>query len=138
MNKLGIVLATVISSASSVALAAPSPVLAPIDRPVAQAYGHHHWMMLGSGKLSMRGRRAIEVTSNARFAELRLAANGPMFVEKLDITYGNGKTQCIELNKRLGRGEQSLTVDLEGRTRKVEKVVVYGRGTRAGFELLGK
>src|SRR4051812_28747353 len=92
MKKLGIVLATVISSASSVALAAPSP--ARIDPP--GAYGHHHWMMIGSGKLSMRGRRAIEVTSNARFAELRLAATGPMFVEKLDITYGNGETQCIE------------------------------------------
>ena len=142
--KLGIMLATLITGASSIALAAPADHAPPYAvRGDGNAYGrwnrgNHQWVTIGSGKLSARGRRMVDVSSARSFETLKLEANGRMFVDKIAITYGNGETQLVQLAKRLGRGDSALTIDLEGRARKIDKIVVFGRGTSAGFELLAK
>jgi hypothetical protein len=142
VKKLAVLATTLILGASSVALAdhaTPNASYAPSDR----AYRPRplpvpSWTTLSLGRLSMRGRALVDVSSNERFEKLKLEAFGAMFVDRIKIVFANGKSQVIDVDRRLGRGgESSLTFDLEKRSRKIDKIVVYGRGgQRASFKLM--
>jgi hypothetical protein len=142
VKKLAVLVTTLILGASSVALAdhpTPNAPYAPSDRVYRpRPFPTQSWTTLSSGRLSMRGRALVDVSSNERFEKLKLEAFGAMFVDRIKIVFANGKSQVVEVDKRLGRrGESSLTIDLEKRSRKIDKIVVYGRGgRRAAFKLM--
>ena len=80
--------------------------------------------------LSRAGRATIDVSSQRRFTKLSLDAKSSLFVDKVLIVFGNGERQVVEVNKRLGNYSAPLMIDLAGNTRKIDKVMVLGRGTR--------
>jgi hypothetical protein len=86
-----------------------------------------HWQTLASSQRVL-GRELIHVRSNAAFSKLEIeAAAGTTFVDKVRITFGNGRTQLVELDRRLS-ARQPLVIDLQGTSRKITKVEVIGSG----------
>jgi hypothetical protein len=96
-----------------------------------------HWQTLSSSK-RLSGRTAIRVDSNATYSKLKIeAASGSSFVDKVLITFGNGQTQLVDLDKRLN-ASGPLLIDLAGNQRKITKVVIVGRsaGWRSSINVL--
>jgi len=95
------------------------------------------WMALSSN-LRVSGKKAIAIRSQAVFSQLKLeAAAGSTFIDKVVITFGNGRSQTVNLDKWL-TSRTPLSIDLNGNLRKVTKVTVYGKGARrSSIKLLG-
>jgi hypothetical protein len=144
MNLKAIVTALVLSS-STVALAAPAYNHGPApfapeirdhrmpQRPIAS------WKQLGTGEL-VRGKDTIKLYNANKIDKLKLeVARGMLFVDKIVVTYGNGRTQTLEVDKWVSLRNDAI-VDLRGSNRKITSVTVHGRGNgfRAGgsFKLL--
>jgi hypothetical protein len=142
MKKLGILVTSLVLGLSSVALATPAgygtatrdhrgPAIAPIVRdhrpPLAQPA---RWSTLASNAKLTRGRALIDVSTKKTFTKLQLTSTGPMFVDRIAVTFVNGRTRVIEVDKRLV-GRTALAIDLPGlagRSRVIDKLVIYGRG----------
>ena len=144
MKKIAVLATSLVLGLSSVAFAKPAPLPAPAPAPAPyhdHDQGWHRpmpmpeWTLLASSaSLNRRGRALIDVNSNARFTKLKLEATSALMIDKVVVTFTNGKTQVIELDKRLGRFQPGLVLDLEGsRGRKIDKIMVVGKGTRYGY-----
>lgn len=151
---------------SSVALAAPStapgrgewkPAPTVIDhrgpqKPTPPALDHRapqrpmvkpmRWTSLSSTSKLGASRRAtskaqINVRSKAAFSTIKLEAKaGATFVDKVVITFGNGRSQTVELDKNL-TARSPLVIDLDGEQRFITKIVVVGKGgVRSAFSVL--
>jgi len=86
----------------------------------------------------MRGRDFIDVGSGARYSKLKLEASGrgSVHIEKLVIVFGNGQRQVVNLDQRLSRRSGAAMIDIEGRSRHIDKILVMGRGGfRASYTL---
>lgn len=151
--KLSVLVTSIVLGISSVAAAAPGaldrdarvnaePVVAarfapPMVRPLPHPV---KWMLLDTAKPSRFGRTVIDVDTKARFTKLKLEAQrGVASIEKLVITYANGRTQVVDLDTRLGGyGAQSFKIiELDGRNaRQISKIVIHSkRGTRASYSI---
>ena len=87
------------------------------------------WTMLSSSERLRWGRDAVQLYAPVRASQLMLAANqGSTFIQRVEITFANGRTQTIELGQRLHH-RQPLTIDVPGRSRMVSRIVVFGRGS---------
>ena len=94
-------------------------------------------MLASSTRLN--GRDTIKVNDYLRaFNKLELRAkSGRTDLDKVVITYGNGKTQTINCNRVL-QNNQSFTIDLRGDQRNLKKIVLVGKsGRRASIDVLG-
>ena len=102
-------------------------------RPVAKS-----WVALASNSSLMRGKDVINVNTLARFSTLKLeASRGSLQIDKVVITFANGQKQIVQLDKTLGGRGGAATIDLQGKSRQITKVVVSGRGNfRSSFSLL--
>ena len=136
MKKIAALVTTLILGASSAALAAPSygPSYGPANarapmaarfRPQVQA-----WTTLESKGSLTRGRDLINVSSNARFSKLKLEASGrgTVHIEQLVIVFGNGQRQVVKLDKRLTNRTGATLIDVDGRSRNIDKIMVTGKG----------
>ncbi len=97
------------------------------------------WSLLGYGQL-VRGKASLAVTTTGKVDKLKLeATRGMFFLDKVIVTFGNGRSQTIEVNQWVSARDGAV-VDLAGRGRKIAAVHVIGRGNgfRAGasFKLL--
>ena len=95
------------------------------------------WDTLSSSK-RLAGRTLIRVNSSEAYSKLKIEANlGSTFVDKVLITFGNGQTQMVDLDKRL-TAHAPLLIDLDGYQRKITKVVLVGRsaGWRSSINVL--
>ena len=95
------------------------------------------WDTLSSAK-RLSGRTLIRVGSSEAYSKLKIEANlGSTFVDKVLITFGNGQTQMVDLDKRL-TAHAPLLIDLDGYQRKITKVVLVGRsaGWRSSINVL--
>jgi hypothetical protein len=144
--KIATLVTSLVLGISSVAAAAPgapafhqNPVAAarfspPIARPMPT-----HWMLLDTAKASRFGRTVVDVNTKARFSKLKLeSVRGVASIDKVVVTYGNGRTQTIEVDKRLGGyGAQSFAiVDLNGASRQITKIVILAKsGARASYSI---
>lgn len=97
------------------------------------------WVSLANDT-KVNGRTAIKVAQGTRaFTKLELRAQqGNTKIDRVLITYGNGKTQTIDLNKRLSKFQSAVSIDLNGSSRFVTKVVLVGKsnGRRASVDVL--
>jgi hypothetical protein len=147
MKKLAVLLTT-LALGSTAALADPGYAGKPYDGNLyTQNAGvrerhlpyrpHATWSTLAYGaKVSRRG-SLIDVSSHERFAKLNLSATGSMIVDRVVITFQNGATQLVDLNRRLGWGSSSIAIDLDGNARRIDKIAVYGRGgARASLKVM--
>lgn len=146
--KIATLVTSLILGMSSVAAAAPgapavhaNPVAArfapPMYRPLPQ---HTRWTLLETARPSRFGRQVIDVHSRARFTKLKLeATRGVAMIDKVMITFANGRTQVVNLDKRLmGYGASSFTViDLDGfNGRQISKIVILSKsGMRSSYSI---
>ncbi len=66
-----------------------------------------------------------------RFSSLRFQAkDGDVRINSVRITYGNGETQRVDVDDRIGEGQMSRPIDLEGDRRFIRSVRVNGRPAR--------
>jgi hypothetical protein len=95
------------------------------------------WTTLASAERLMTGRDAVRLATPVQARQLKLEANsGSTFVDKVIITFANGRTQTVQLGQRLGQSAP-VTIDLQGQSRMVSKIVVMGRGgRRASYNVL--
>ena len=99
-------------------------------RPGSVEMHRNRWENLGETKLGRGGRAVLDVSTKQRFATLKLDARGSVFVDKILITYGNGEKQVVEVNRNLGGRGTAATIDLEGRTRQIDKIAIIGKAGR--------
>jgi hypothetical protein len=146
---LAITLTTLVLGASSVALAdhtqAP-PVIrdhrgpdldpSPGDYRMRFRPNPRSWTELSGYAMSRFGRTVIDVKNPQHFRTLKLeAVRGATYVDRVLITFGNGQTQVVELEKMLS-SRSPMLIDLDGRARNIDKIVVLGRtsrGNRYGY-----
>lgn len=97
------------------------------------------WVSLANDT-KVNGRTAIKVSHSTRaFTKLELRAQqGNTKIDRVLITFGNGQTQTIALNKRLSKFQSAVSIDLAGNTRFISKVVLVGKsnGRRASVDVL--
>ena len=152
MKKLAALVTTLILGASSAALAAPGwadnsqgpandrmgdrgndRFARPAFRPQMPV-----WTTLESSGSLARGRDFINVSTSARFSKLKLESSGrgSLYIEKLVIVFGNGQKQVINVNRKLTARSGATLIDVDGRSRQIDKVMVLGRGGyRASYSL---
>lgn len=127
MKKLTALVTTLVLGVSSAALAAPG-IRVGEPHPQAPSYERYRsWQPLTTTRLGTK----VNVVANNRFSTLKLeATRGGMFIDKLIVTFANGRSQVIEVDQTLGyrRGGQSTVVDLQGNHRRITAIAVYGRG----------
>ena len=139
MRIKALITALVIGS-SSVALAAPGPVVRD-HRAVSARYDGHGNARFGFRPMPLRwvtlandthlsGRAFIKVAPSARkFTKLELRADkGNTQIDKVLIQFANGRTQVVEQNARLTSGKP-VTIDLKGEARSIDRIVLVGRST---------
>lgn len=145
MSKIAALVTTLVLGASSAALAAPDAPDAP-DAPYVRDHRAPYtqlrprmptWTLLSSNASLARGRDRISVSTPARFSKLKLeASRGSMFIDRIVITFANGERQVVNLDRRISARTGATTIDLEGRSRQISKIVVSGTGHfRAGYTL---
>ena len=110
-----------------------------LQRPIVQPV---RWTPLSSAsKLGMSrfatSKAQINVRSKAAYSTVKLEAKaGSTFVDKVVITFGNGRSQTVELDRTLS-ARSPLVIDLNGDKRFITKIVVYGKGgLRSSFSVL--
>jgi hypothetical protein len=147
--KISAIVASLVLGISSVAAAAPhapavhrNPVAAARFAPsmVRPLPSPTRWTLLDTSKPSRFGRMVIDVNSRARFSKLKLeATRGVASIDKVMLTYANGRTQTVEVDKRIGGyGAQSFSIiELDGRNaRQISKIVILSKsGTRASYSI---
>lgn len=77
-----------------------------------------------------------------RFSQLRIRARGKVVrINQIEVIFGNGKSQTIDVYQAIYPGEVSSPIDLTGDTRRIRRVVLTKRRTwqrdRGDIELLG-
>ncbi len=148
MKKLSVLITSLVLGASSVAVAAPgatavrpNPVVQARFAPPATRPLPVKWMQLDTATPSRLGRTVVDVKTKARFTKLKLEAlrGGVATIDKVMITYANGRTQTVNLDTRLGGyGSQSFKIiDLDGRNaRQISKIVIVSKsGSRASYSI---
>jgi len=95
------------------------------------------WTSLSTVK-RIQSKQTIAVGGYKAYSKLKLEASmGSTFIDKLVIVFGNGSKQVVELDKSLAMRGAPLVIDLEGKNRRIAKVVVYGKSNRrAAINLL--
>ena len=79
----------------------------------------------------IQGKQTINVGGLKAYSKLKLDATmGTTFIDKVVIVFGNGARQTVNLDKNLAARAMPLTIDLDGRNRRISKVVVYGKSSR--------
>jgi hypothetical protein len=142
MKKITALVTTLVLGLSSAAMAAPSyePSVRDHRGPWSPSFRPQvpSWTTLESNGSLTRGKDRIEVSSRARFTKLKLeAARGSMFIDKVVITFANGQRQVVELSKTIGQRSGAATIDLQGQSRQITKIVVSGKGSyRTSYSLL--
>jgi hypothetical protein len=133
--KLSALVATFVLGLSSVAVAAPS--VRDHRQPVPVAFRPapvQRWTLLDASN-AREGRNVIRVKSKQRFSKLKLdATRGALVVDKVIVTFANGRTHTIDLDMRIGAGSGARIIDLPGASREIDRIVVVTRGrSRASY-----
>jgi len=141
--KLTAILTTLaIGLSSTVALAAPNDH-ASFRRPDVvdqrdRGAVHLRWTSLAASQVR-NGRQVINVSSRQKFTKLKIeATRGITMIDKVHITFANGRTQVVELDARIGMSGRPAMIDLQGRDRQISRIVIMTKGSsRSSFAVLG-
>jgi hypothetical protein len=75
----------------------------------------------------------VPVSCRSRVGAIRLrSANGPVEIERIWLTYGNGQREQVPVHESLVRGESTGWIDVAGGRRCVVSVAVQGDAERRG------
>jgi hypothetical protein len=132
----------VIGLCSTIALAAPNdhasfrrPDVVDQRRPGAI---HLRWTSLAISQVR-NNRQVIRVSSRQKLSKLKIeATRGMTMIDKVHITYANGRTQIVEVDARIGMSGRPAMIDLQGRDRQISRIVIVTKGSsRSSFAVLG-
>lgn len=91
------------------------------------------WYDLSEATRIDAGREFFKIgAEKGQFRGLRLEAlgNGRSKIDQVTIEFadawGRAKHQVVKLNSWIGRGNASLTIDLDGNYRQITRIIVYG------------
>ncbi len=97
------------------------------------APGPNAWFDLSEATRIEAGREFFKIGANkGSFRGLRLEAlgNGHSKIDQVTIEFadaeGRAKHQVVKLDSWIGRGNSTLTIDLDGNYRQITRVIVYG------------
>lgn len=139
MKKIALVVATVIGAA---------PIAAPVahadetrddaqhERAGFRDAQSRNYVTLAAMDITRKD--TVDVDRNlGRFRTLRvMAIRGAGYVDFIEVRFGNGLQQHIDVNRRLGRGE-SADIDLNGPHR-IEAITVHGTPDgRSAIQVIG-
>jgi hypothetical protein len=95
------------------------------------------WTSLSTVK-RIQNKETIAVGGFKAYSKLKLEATmGTTFINKLVIVFANGARQTVDLDKSVAMRGAPLLIDLDGKNRRISKVVVYGQSNRrAAISLL--
>lgn len=154
MSKLASIITAVLLGTTGIAAAAPAETYAPppaahveAQPDVRQEYRPEYrpgpvmtWTNLGSARLGNGSQRTtLDVSSRQRFNKLELVANrGSMEIKRVTVVFADGSQQVIREHASLEKGCSPLTIDLAGRSRRIDKVIVQGSGSgwRSSYSVL--
>ncbi len=134
------IIATLVLGASSVAVAAPSITFRgearwgqPDTRPAAR-WRNNTWVALTSPLQLDRGRTMIDVNQRRSFQQLRLqqTTHGMTHIDRVVVRFENGQQQVINVNQRLSTRNPMVNINLDGRQRRVDRIIVTGDSRRGG------
>jgi hypothetical protein len=144
------IIATLVLGASGAAVADPGPSVTfrgearwgqpqPVQTYQRDHYQRDHrwrnntWIALTSPLQLDRGRTVIDVNQRRPFQQLRLqTTNGMTMVDRIVVRFENGERQVINVNQRLSTRNPMVNIDLDGRQRRVDRIVVMGDSRRGG------
>lgn len=110
----------------------------PITHPIIVVKPHKDWVDLG-GAIQLRGEDSVAVGRNqGEFRTLQVVreGRGETKVKDVTITFANGQTQTVCLDKTLTTHDSALTIDLSGNYRFIQSVSITGESTgRAAIQL---
>ena len=108
---------------------APSVARRPVARPPPQP-----WVLLDTSNAN-DARNVIRVSSRMKFSKLKLdATRGAAMIDKITVTFANGRTRTIDVNARVGMNDRPLILDLPGDERQITKIVIQSKGrARASY-----
>lgn len=136
--KFSALVASLVLGLSSVAVAAPTvrdhrPPARTSYRPAPpRPMPAQRWTLLDAST-AREGRNVIRVTTKKRFSKLKLeATRGAVVIDKVIVTFGNGRTQTIRVNAQLGMNRAGRILDLPGVAREIDRIVVVTKGRTRG------
>lgn len=119
----------------------PPPALVPPPPPPPMAGG---WTEIDTRRFDRRDDRVVlsAERGDGRFGQIRIRSLGdPVEIRSVRVRYRNGETQGIRVDQRLGRGEETRPIDLDGERRVIDTVSVIleprGRPGAGELQLLG-
>lgn len=115
------------------------------DGPAVRPAQNRDWVQLASNRVDrQRDRDVIELDRrDGRFDAIRLRVRGnDVRIRQVRVRYGNGQTERLDVNRRIGEGDSSGVLELRGRQgRYIDRIVLIydtqGRGRRAEVEVWG-
>jgi hypothetical protein len=73
-------------------------------------------------------------SANDRVSQLRVAVRGHAAeLDRLRVVYQNGDSQVLSVKQRFAAGDRSRWIDLDGKRRCIEKIVVLGDADTLGW-----
>lgn len=143
------IIATLVLGASGAAVADPGPTVTfrgearwgtqpdtvqTYDRERRPRWRNNTWVALTSPVQLDRGRTVIDVDQRRSFQQLRLqqTSYGMSFIDRVVVRFDNGERQVISVNQRLSSRNPMVNIDLDGRMRRVDKIIVMGDSRRGG------
>jgi hypothetical protein len=141
--RLATILLALITGASSVAVAQPHRGYDRRDNH-GTVYGNAQWVTLSGSVPTTENRHFIKVTPAAgRFDKIRLQIDsGRVLVKQILVTFSDNTSQKVRVDRWMRAG-QATDIDLPGRFRAVNQIVVYtepgnfyGPGPRGYYSVL--
>jgi hypothetical protein len=104
------------------------------------------WEDLGSKEVTDRAESDVfHLSTEGQFRSLRFrVTRAPVRFYRMEVTYGNGQKDTIEIRSLVRAGRSSRVIDLQGRDRFLRSVKFWyeaasvGRGRRATVTLFGR
>ena len=96
--------------------------------PVGTASSWGGWINLTQPSMIAHGFEQVSVgASQGRFAELQLVADsGATYVNQVVVQFANGQYQTVALHQQLDGSNPTLTIDLDGGQRNIQRILVEG------------
>lgn len=85
------------------------------------------WEVLGEKKVNYRvDRDVMNVRGRDTYKQIRIAVDGASLnMYRATIYFENGGSQDVDLRNNFGRGSSSRVIDLNGKRRKIDKIIFW-------------
>lgn len=93
------------------------------------------WLLLGSAKFApeKESRGVVTVTLKQPFSTIRMRVDrAPAHIGRVMITFGNGRTQEVALDRTFRQGTWTRPINLRGRERHIQTIELWAQSASRG------